>query len=45
MPTGKMVDRRVTRTKKALLDALHSLISEKDYDSIIGPNPVKLPYK
>ena len=35
MPTGKMVDRRVARTKKALLDALHSLISEKDYDSIV----------
>jgi len=35
MPTGKTVDRRIARTKRALLDALHSLISEKDYDSIV----------
>lgn len=35
MPTGKMVDRRIARTRKALLDALHSLISEKDYDAIV----------
>lgn len=35
MPTRKTEDRRVARTRKALLDALHSLIGEKDYDSII----------
>lgn len=35
MPTGRPVDRRIARTKRALLDALHSLISEKDYDSIV----------
>lgn len=35
MATGKTTDRRVARTRNALLDALHSLISEKDYDSIV----------
>lgn len=35
MPAGKATDRRVVRTRKALLDALHSLIGEKDYDSIV----------
>lgn len=35
MPAGERTDRRVARTRKALLDALHSLISEKDYDSIV----------
>ncbi|HLH36392.1 MAG TPA: TetR/AcrR family transcriptional regulator [Alloacidobacterium sp.] len=35
MPAGKRTDRRVARTRKALLDALHSLICEKDYDSIV----------
>ncbi|HEX5425164.1 MAG TPA: TetR/AcrR family transcriptional regulator [Candidatus Acidoferrales bacterium] len=35
MPIGKTVDRRIARTKRALLDALHSLISEKDYDAIV----------
>lgn len=35
MSTGKTADRRVARTRKALLDALHSLIIEKDYDSIV----------
>jgi AcrR family transcriptional regulator len=35
MPRGKAVDRRIARTKRALLDALHALISEKDYDSIV----------
>jgi AcrR family transcriptional regulator len=32
---GKTTDRRIARTKRALLDALHSLIGEKDYDSIV----------
>jgi len=35
MPTGKTTDRRIARTQRALLDALHSLISQKDYDSIV----------
>ena len=35
MPAGKATDRRVVRTRKALLDALHSLIVERDYDSIV----------
>lgn len=35
MAAGKTTDRRIARTKRALLDALHSLISEKDYDSIV----------
>jgi AcrR family transcriptional regulator len=35
MPGARLTDRRVARTRKALLDALHSLICEKDYDSII----------
>lgn len=35
MARGKATDRRIARTKRALLDALHSLISEKDYDSIV----------
>lgn len=35
MATGKTTDRRIARTKRALLDALHSLISEKDYDAIV----------
>ena len=35
MATGKATDRRIARTKRALLDALHCLISEKDYDSIV----------
>jgi AcrR family transcriptional regulator len=32
---GRMADRRVARTQKLLRDALHSLIREKDYDSIV----------
>lgn len=31
----KTTDRRIARTKRALLEALHSLIREKDYDSIV----------
>jgi len=32
---SRMPDRRVGRTQKLLRDALHSLIREKDYDSIV----------
>src|ERR1700722_4911305 len=32
---GRVADRRVARTQKLLRDALHSLIREKDYDSIV----------
>ncbi len=33
---SKVPDRRVARTQKLLRDALHSLIRERDYDSIAG---------
>lgn len=32
---AKRTDRRVARTRKLLRDALHSLIHERDYDSIV----------
>lgn len=32
---AKVTDRRVARTQKLLRDALHSLIRERDYDSIV----------
>jgi hypothetical protein len=32
---SRVPDRRVARTHKFLRDALHSLIAEKDYDSIV----------
>ena len=34
-PDARKTDRRVTRTQKSLRDALHSLIHERDYDSIV----------
>lgn len=34
-PSMKKSDRRVARTQKRLRDALHSLIHERDYDSIV----------
>ncbi|HEX4758000.1 MAG TPA: TetR/AcrR family transcriptional regulator [Terracidiphilus sp.] len=34
-PKSKAPDRRVGRTQKLLREALHSLIREKDYDSIV----------
>jgi AcrR family transcriptional regulator len=33
-PALKKTDRRVARTQKRLREALHSLIHERDYDSI-----------
>lgn len=35
LPSAKKTDRRVARTQKLLRDALHSLIHERDYDSIV----------
>jgi len=35
MQDARMPDRRVARTQKLLREALHSLIREKDYDSIV----------
>jgi AcrR family transcriptional regulator len=35
MQQASVPDRRVARTQKLLRDALHSLIREKDYDSIV----------
>lgn len=34
VPSAKRTDRRVARTQKVLREALHSLIHERDYDSI-----------
>jgi AcrR family transcriptional regulator len=34
-PSPKRTDRRIARTRKLLRDALHSLIHERDYDSIV----------
>ena len=34
-PDNRKTDRRVTRTQRSLRDALHSLIHERDYDSIV----------
>ena len=35
MVAQQKTDRRVARTQKLLRDALHSLIHERDYDSIV----------
>lgn len=34
-PSARKTDRRIARTQKLLRDALHSLIHERDYDSIV----------